>query len=103
MKNLGLYKDLETHIVFTKDVRQALDYVDTENTIAGFCYASDAKMAKNSIVAEIIPSDAHSPIVYPAAILKDTKNLEEIKKFFEFLRTEESQEVFGRYGFKLVE
>ena len=103
LQSLGLYDQLEAHIVFTKDVRQALDYVDTENTIAGFCYASDAKMATNSVVAEIVPSDAHAPIVYPAAILKDTKNLEEIEKFFAFLQTAESKAVFEKYGFKLSE
>lgn len=103
LQSLGLYDSLEPHIVFTKDVRQALDYVDTENTLAGFCYASDAKMATNSVVAEVVPSDAHAPIVYPAAILKDTKNLEEIEKFFAFLQTAESKAVFEKYGFKLSE
>lgn len=103
LQSLGLYDQLEPHIVFTKDVRQALDYVDTENTIAGFCYASDAKMATNSVVAQVVPSDAHSPIVYPAAIIKDTKNLEEIKNFFAFLQTPESKAVFEKYGFKLTE
>ena len=101
LESLGLYENLEPYIVFTKDVRQALDYVDTENTIAGFCYASDVKMSANSIVAQVVPSDAHSPIVYPAAIIKDTKNLEEIEKFFAFLQTPESQAVFEKYGFKL--
>ena len=101
LQSLGLYESLEAHIVFTKDVRQALDYVDTENTIAGFCYASDAKMATNSLVVEVIPPESHSPIVYPAAIIKDTMNLEEIEKFFAFLQTAESKVVFEKYGFKL--
>ena len=103
LQSLGLYEKLEDHIVFTKDVRQALNYVDTENTIAGFCYASDVKMASNSLVVQVIPSDAHSPIVYPAAIIKDTKNLEEIEKFFAFLQTPESKAVFEKHGFKLSE
>ena len=103
LQNLGIYDQLKPHIVFTKDVRQALNYVDTENTIAGFCYASDVKMASNSLVVQVIPSDAHSPIVYPAAIIKDTKNLEEIEKFFAFLQTPESKAVFEKHGFKLSE
>lgn len=101
LESLGLYEALEPHIVFTKDVRQALDYVDTENTIAGFCYGSDAKISTNSVIAEIVSSDAHSPIIYPAAIIKDTKNLEEIKKFLAFLQTKESKIIFEKYGFKL--
>lgn len=103
LESLGLYEKLEPHVVFTKDVRQALNYVDTENTIAGFCYASDAKMAGNSVVAQVVPSDSHAPIVYPAAIIKDTKNLEEIEKFLAFLQTEESKTVFEKYGFKLAD
>ena len=60
-------------------------------------------MATNSFIAEIVPSDSHSPIVYPAAIIKDTKNLKEIEKFFEFIKTDESQKIFEKYGFKLVD
>lgn len=102
LESLELYDDLKEHIVFTKDVRQALDYVDTKNTIAGFCYASDAIMASNSLVAVVVPPESHSPIVYPAAIMKDTENLEEIEKFFQFIKNQESQSVFEKYGFKLA-
>lgn len=103
LESLGLYDQLEPHIVFTKDVRQALNYVDTENTIAGFCYASDVKMATNSLVVEVVPSHTHSPIVYPASIIKDTKNLEEVEKLLAFLQTPESKTVFEKYEFKLSE
>lgn len=103
LENLNLYEDLEPKIVFTKDVRQALNYVDTENTIAGFCYGSDALMAENSVVAEIVPADSHAPIVYPAAIIKDSKNFEETDKFFKFLQSDDSKVVFEKYGFKIAE
>ena len=102
LENLDLYSKLEPNMVFTKDVRQVVSYVDDENVVAGFCYGSDAIVAKNSSIAEIVPEDSHKPIVYPAAIIKTTKNSEEIEKFFEFLQTDESIAVFEKYGFKSV-
>lgn len=102
LENLDLYSKLKGNMVFTKDVRQVVSYVDDENAVAGFCYGSDATIAKNSSVAEIVPEDSHKPIVYPAAIIKATKNSEEIKKFFDFLQTDESMTIFKEYGFKSV-
>lgn len=100
LENLGVYEELTPKIVFTKDVREALNYVDSENTIAGFCYGSDAKASKNAVVAEILPEESHSPIVYPAAIISETKKLDEIQKFFDFIQTSESKAVFEKHGFK---
>jgi molybdate transport system substrate-binding protein len=102
LTNLGLYDKLTDNIVFAKNVRQVVTYVDSENTVAGFCYGSDSIIAKNSTIAEVVKEDSHKPIVYPATVIKDTKNIDEAQKFLDFLKTDEALKVFEDYGFKKV-
>ena len=102
LTNLGLYDKLEEKLVLTKDVRQVVTYVDSENVVAGFCYGSDTFIAKNSSIAEIVPDDSHKPIVYPAAIIKSTEEIDETQKFLDFLQSDESLNVFEKYGFKKI-
>ena len=50
-------------------------------------------------VAAVAPADTHKPIVYPAAVLKDSKNEMAAKEFLAFLQTDKAAKVFEKYGF----
>ena len=39
-------------------------------------------------------------VIYPAALLKNSKNPEEGKKYLEFLKGEKASEILDKYGFK---
>ena len=41
MKSQGLYKQVQDHIVYAKDVRQVLNYVDKGNAQLGYVYKTD--------------------------------------------------------------
>ena len=45
------------------------------------------------------PQDSHSKIVYPIAILKDSKNPDIAKTFEDFLLSNTSKTIFEKYGF----
>ena len=99
---LGLWDKIQDKIVFAKDVRETLSYVEKGEVVAGFVYASDAVVSKESKVAQIIDESTHKPIVYPIAVIKASKNMEEIKKYEEFLKSEESMKIFEEFGFKVA-
>lgn len=99
LTNLGLYDDLLDNIVFTKNVRQVITYVDSENAVAGFCYGSDTTIATNSVITEFVKEESHEPIIYPAAIIKDSKNPETAEGFLNFITTNKAKEVFEKHGF----
>jgi molybdate transport system substrate-binding protein len=99
---LKFYKILDkinSKIVYAKDVRQVLTYVETENVNAGLVYITDAKPSEKVRIAAIAPKESHSPIVYPIAILKDSKNLDTAKAFDQFLKSNQSKTIFKKYGF----
>lgn len=99
LTHLGIYEQLKPKLVLAKDVRQVLTYVETGNADAGIVYATDAKISKKVMVAATASEDSHSPVVYPAALVKSSKNPAGAKMFLEFLGGEKAREVFQKYGF----
>jgi molybdate transport system substrate-binding protein len=99
LTHFGIYDQLKPKLVLGKDVRQVLTYVETGNTDAGIVYATDAKISKKVTVAATAPEDSHSRVVYPAAVIKNSKNLVGAKAFLEFLASEKARAVFQKYGF----
>nr|WP_125664178.1 molybdate ABC transporter substrate-binding protein [Paenibacillus baekrokdamisoli] len=88
-------------LVYAKDVRQVLTYVETGNVDAGFVYRTDALTSKKAKVAIRIIPGVHKAIVYPAGIVKDTEHSKEAKAFYTYLQSKEADAVFLKYGFKL--
>lgn len=99
LTHLGLWDALETSFVYAKDVRQVLTYVESGNTEVGFAYESDAQSTNNSKILATAKKEWHKPIIYPGAILANTKNEEEATAFLNYLLTEEAQEILKKYGF----
>ncbi|MGB5593658.1 MAG: molybdate ABC transporter substrate-binding protein [Crocosphaera sp.] len=96
---LKLYQKLTPKLVFGKNVRQVLFYVETGNVDAGIVYATDAKISDKVKVMANAPQGSHSPIVYPVAVIKESKNPDEAEKFVDFLLGDKAQKVFEDYGF----
>jgi molybdate transport system substrate-binding protein len=100
LTHFKFYEQLKPKFVLGKDVRQVLTYVVTGNVDAGIVYATDAQTSAEVRVVATAPEDSHSPVNYPAAALKGSKEPAEAKRFLEFLVGARAQEVFEKYGFK---
>lgn len=103
LENLGIWDQIQDKIVFAKDVRQVLEYVDTGNVDCGIVYKSDALMMETGIAVMDLPEDSHDPIVYPAALIKDSAQGEAAAKFYEFLESDYAKGVFEKHGFTVLE
>ncbi|MCC2930726.1 molybdate ABC transporter substrate-binding protein [Bacillus sp. LBG-1-113] len=99
LTKLSLWDKIKNKIVYGKDVRQVLSYVETGNVDAGVVYKTDALISKNVKIVDEAKADTHSPIVYPLGIVKDTKHHKEAKEFYDYLQTDEAMKVFEKYGF----
>jgi molybdate transport system substrate-binding protein len=86
-------------VVYAKDVRQVLSYVETGNADAGFVYKSDALTSKKVKVAMIVDAKFHQPIEYPLGVVKSTRFPQAAQAFYDFLHSPESLEVFQKHGF----
>lgn len=88
--------------IFAKDVRQVLNYVERGETDAGIVYSTDAIGSGKVKIVAIAPDNSHSPVIYPVAVIKDSKNIPESKEFVEFLASEQAEAVFAKYGFTII-
>jgi molybdate transport system substrate-binding protein len=99
LEHLGLMGRLSGKIVYAKDVRAVLTYVETGNADAGFVYETDALTSQKVRLVTTLPEDSYGPIVYPAAVLKNSKNPELAKAFLDFLAGADARVVFQELGF----
>lgn len=96
---LGIWDEIQPKMVFAKDVRQVLAYVESGNVEVGMVYKTDAAISDKVKIISIAPSDSHTPVTYPMAVLKETGKQKEAEEFQKFLTGEKAKAIFERYGF----
>ncbi|MFF2853434.1 molybdate ABC transporter substrate-binding protein [Peribacillus sp. NPDC058002] len=100
LEKLNLWKEIEEKLVYAKDVRQVLTYVETGNVDAGLVYKTDAKSSSKVDIVTTAKEDLHDPIIYPVGVIKESSHPKEAQLFYEYLQNKDSMKVFEKYGFK---
>ncbi|WP_409300362.1 molybdate ABC transporter substrate-binding protein [Peribacillus sp. SCS-155] len=99
LENINIWKSVEGSVVFAKDVRQVLTYVETNNVDAGIVYKTDAMISKKVKVAATAKENTHAPIIYPVGVVKNTEHLKQALLFYDYLQNEKSMSTLEKYGF----
>jgi molybdate transport system substrate-binding protein len=102
LESLGIWEAVADKLIFAKDVRQVLEYVETGNADCGFVYRSDAALMETGVIAADMPADSHSPIVYPAALIAGSENEAAAQAFYDYLQSDYAKSVFEKYGFTVL-
>jgi molybdate transport system substrate-binding protein len=102
LESLGIWEAVQDKLVFAKDVREVLNYVDTGNADCGFVYRSDAAVMETGVIVTDLPEDSHSPIVYPAALIAGSEQEAAAQAFYDYLQSDYARGVFERYGFTVL-
>lgn len=96
---LGLWEKVHPKLVFGTDVRSTLAYVSAGNVDVAIVYQTDVTLNKNVKVLYEFPTETHSPIVYPAVVLKNSKQKQLAQQFIVYLKTSRAAEIFKKHGF----
>lgn len=100
LRSLKLDAAVANKIVYGTNVRQVLSYIERGDVAAGLVYATDARESGDKVVViAIAPADSHEPIVYPAAIVANTKNRLNAERFLTFLVAPQAQAALAARGF----
>lgn len=103
LKSLNKLDKIKARVVYGKDVKEVLTWVETGNVDAGIVYGTDAKSSKKvKVVAEAGKDLYKTPVVYPVAVIKANKNVDDTKAFLKFLSSDKAKEVFVKYGFSFL-
>ena len=98
LRTSRFWRELQPRFVFAQNVRQVLDYLARGEVDAGFVYRTDAIAAPNRVRIAFSVATTE-PVVYPVAVLKDSRNPGDAGKFVEFLRTAPARGILVRHGF----
>lgn len=99
-EHLNVWESLQEKVVFGSDVRQVLTYVEMGNADLGVVYSSDAFVSDD--VKVLATSDAawHEPIIYPGAVVKDSKHPQVAEQFLDYLTSDTGKRALQKFGFK---
>jgi molybdate transport system substrate-binding protein len=78
-------------------------YVSEGQCDTGLVYTSDLYRYEGLQNAYTVPAEAHSAIIYPAAVTADSENADVAADFLEFCTTnEDALKIWQKYGFELA-
>lgn len=101
-ENLGLWEDIQPKLVYAKNVRSVLQYVDGGDADAGFVYRTDAMLLEKGKIIGNAPEGSYTAVHYPAAIMTEAPQPEAAADFFAFLSSDQAKEIFEKYGFTVL-
>jgi len=99
----GVWDKIQPKVVSVQDVRATLASVESGNVEAGFVYKTDAAVSKKVKIVYEVPTDKGPKIVYPVAIVKESKRKDTARAFFNYVQTPASKELFKKYGFVVLD
>lgn len=101
LTNLGVWDKISLKTNYGTNVANVLAWVESGDVDCGFVYESDATTSdKINVICEA-PSNAAEPIVYPAALIKNSENTEEAQTFLDYLNSDTAKNIFEKYGFEM--
>jgi len=100
LTNTNAWSGLQSRLVLAENVRQVLDYVARGEVDAGLVYVSDVAAAHGGTsIAAYAPAGAHSPILYPIAVVKDTGSRSDAQRFIDLTLSGAGQAILKKYNF----
>ena len=104
LKSLGLdITALESagKVSYGSNVKEVTTQVSQGSVDCGIVYATDAYSAGLTVV-DTATKDMCKQVVYPAAVLKASKNADAAKAFLDYLSTDDAMKIFEKVGFTAV-
>lgn len=98
LQSLGLWEGLRTRVVQGDNVRAALRLVEAGETAFGITYATDPGPDSPARVIAAFPSDSHSPIRYPVAMIGTPDA--PTRQIYDLLRSDAARAAFADHGFQ---
>jgi molybdate transport system substrate-binding protein len=100
LEKLGIWQKVEPKLAQVDNVRAALNLVSRGEAF-GIVYATDAKSQSKVKVVDTFPESTHSPIIYPVAIVRTSKN-PNAAAFLAFLSSQKAIKILTEQGFTIL-
>ena len=98
LESQGLWQPLEGRLIYAKDARQVVTYVESGNAGLGIIYSSDAVISREIKATLELPGQ-RVPVVCPGAIVAASENQQAAAAFLDFVTGPTGQAILADYGF----
>jgi molybdate transport system substrate-binding protein len=102
LASLGVWEEVAPQVARADNVRAALVLVTRGEVPLGIVYSSDAVADPGVRVVGVFPPEIHPPIIYPVAVLAESKH-PAAADLVEFFKSAAAARVFERSGFTVVD
>jgi molybdate transport system substrate-binding protein len=99
LESLGLWQAVADKIAIAENPPAAVTLVTRGEAPVALVFSTNAIGVSGIKVAGVFPKDSHPPIVFPAAILRDSHDVE-TARFFAFLTSAKAAAVFAQFGYR---
>ncbi|MFB0919527.1 MAG: molybdate ABC transporter substrate-binding protein [Oscillospiraceae bacterium] len=89
-------------VTYGSNVKEVTTQVAESTVDCGIVYATDAFVAGLTVV-DTATDDMCKKVIYPAAVLKASKNSEAARAFLDFLKSDKAMSIFEKVGFTKAE
>ena len=101
LENMGILDEIQSKITFGSNVKEVATWVSEGTVDCGVVYATDAYSEGLTVVANPPEGMLSTPVIYPAAVLKDSQNTEAAEDFLDYLQSDDCAAVFENVGFSM--
>ena len=96
---LGIWDALQPKLIYGVDVRATLAYITAGNVDVAIVYQTDATLRRDVKVLYQFSAETHAPIVYPAVVMKGSRQKRHAQRFINYLKSVRATQIFKRHGF----
>ena len=101
LESMGVWKSVEKQVARAESARAALALVARAEAPFGIVYRTDALADKAVRIVDTFPPGSHPPIVYPVAVVADSKSAAG-PALLAYLRSVHARAVWEQHGFGLA-
>ncbi len=98
LQALGIWKSVESKIVYAQNVSQTKQYASTGNAEVAFIPLALVPVGSGTYIE--VPETSHRPIEQSLGIVQSSSNQNAARQFVEFLLSAEGQEIMVRRGYR---
>ncbi|MGV3620024.1 MAG: molybdate ABC transporter substrate-binding protein [Archangium sp.] len=98
LTKLGTWDSLKPQLVFTENVRQAVQFADTGNVEVALVAWSNVIDRDGGVT--LVDESLHEPIEQTLVVCRHGRNAEAARRFVQFLESEPARATMLRYGFR---
>src|SRR5262245_18788239 len=101
LESLGVWQAVEPRVASAENVRAALALVSRGEAPLGIVYQTDAAADPNVKIVGMFPGDTHPPIIYPAALVASSSNVD-APAFLGYMRAPGARPAWEKQGFTML-